>query len=249
MGMKQSAYTLKLVVILAVGILVLATGLFSWHRQNIRLTQISKQLNSNTLEMDNIHKETDQRKAYLDEDSSLDKALANLNLSLKAYQYTPSYLEQLQQIATRTGNIITRIQPGELRPIDLKSGPLSTEAQTGTEPGSTAKKFVKKPVGPPTTTEPTAKQYQVQQIDLEVCGSYMNLLRLLDSLRTFPKLVYVRTLAITPRNALDEARGSMTIRLETYVVITPEQYKPDEEPPADKGANNSGAAPATGGAH
>ncbi|OPZ88109.1 MAG: hypothetical protein BWY76_00121 [bacterium ADurb.Bin429] len=229
MGIQQSAFTLKLMIVLGIGILVLAAGLFGWHRQNVVYASMDRKVKDMEREIRDIKSEVAKRDDLRDEQLDLAKKLQTIDGSLIDYEYMPSYLEQLQNAATRTGNAIVRIQPDELRPLDLQSSPLATAAKPTTEKVS-GKRPTKAPARKVKTLDLETTKYRVQQINLEVEGSYLSLLRLLDTLRTFPKLVYVRTLDITPRRGRDIAPGAITARLDTYAIITPEQYKLADAP-------------------
>jgi Tfp pilus assembly protein PilO len=247
MGLKQSAFTMKLMIIIAAGVLVLAIGLFSWHRQNVRLNDLQRSIKDMNREMAAITVQTQERKRYQEDKVTLTRKLASIDTQLKDYRYTPSYLEQLQDIAAKSGNIITRIKPDDLRPIDLQHSPLSAATSDGPEK-VTKKKVAKKPTKKKVAkagAEPEKDQYRVQQIDLEVHGTYVSVLRLIDRLRAFPKLVYVRRVAMTPRKGQDELPGSVAAKLDTYVIITPNQY---ESTDAKRPTGARKPAPARGGA-
>lgn len=250
MGFKQSAFTVKLMIILAVGVLVLGIGLFCWHRQNVNVNALARSIKAMNKEMDAITLQTNKRKKYLDDQVMLKRQLASIDTQVKDYQYLPTYLEQLQDVAAKTGNVITRIKPDDLRPIDLQHSPLAP-VQDSDGPEKVTAKRVKKPVtkakgkaGAEEERDPN--QYQVQQIDLEVRGSYVNLLRFIEKLRTFPKLVYVRSVSIAPQRAKDQI-GAITAKLDTYVIITPGQYQSTDEKPKPTRNRPGGAKPAPAG--
>ncbi|HOS44415.1 MAG TPA: hypothetical protein PK794_12025, partial [Armatimonadota bacterium] len=177
------------------------------------------------------------RDALAREQQTLIASLQTIDGSLIDYEYMPSYLEQLQHAAARTGNAIVRLQPDDLRPLDLQSSPLATAAKPAADTETVSRQRPTKAPGKRVKTlDLETAKYRVQQITLEVEGSYLSLLRLLDTLGTFPKLVYVRTLDITPRRGRDLAPGAISARLDTYAIITPEQYQLADAPVTEGGA-------------
>jgi hypothetical protein len=232
MNMQQSAFTVKLLILIAIGVLVLAAGLFGWHRQNLTISAMDQKLKGMDAELTSIDNEVAKQGVFETEQKVLLNKLATIDSGLVEYQYIPTYLKQLQDAATATHNEIVRIQPSELRPLDIQSNPLAAaEADTGPKKIS-GKRPVKKVVKKSKKLELETAKYRVQQINLEVHGNYVTLMHLLDTLRTFPKLVYVRTLDITPQRGKDTKAGTITARLETYAIIPPEQYQSVEPPPA-----------------
>lgn len=223
---KQTTFTITLIVTLALGVLILAIGIFVWHQQNVELTRLEAERKKFSSRIREIKKQTDQRDDYTEDLSKLLAELRTIDNDLVEYRYIPTYLVQLRKAAIDTGNTIQSIQPDEVRPLDMQDGPLSGEEQV---------EAVKKVVVRKTAAERTRKRrgeiesdYRVQKIILEVNGSYVSVLQLLKRLRDFPKLVYVREVTIAPLKREIGSKDTISAKLVTYAIITPEQYKAPE---------------------
>jgi len=165
----------------------------------------------------------------------LNTSLASIDSKVVDYEYIPTYLEQLQKTAVETGNKINSIRPRGIEFLDINNPLLkaSNDAWVKEHP-------VKEPIGaakqataakPKSSGRPKKEKsaYRVQQYTIEIEGSYVSIMKFLDALGKFPKLVYVRTINISPRQRLDPDR--LTARLETYAVIIPKHYQPESNPP------------------
>jgi len=114
-------------------------------------------------------------------------------------------------MAKKSGNILRSISPKVPQPFDPKTSTL-----------------VKGKAGKKSPSKGESKTgYWLMQIDLNVEGDYNSVLSMLDALRVFPKLIYVRTISLQPD--MKDGKERVTARMETYAVITPSQYlSPDD---------------------
>lgn len=230
MSPKRSRYTLALLGVIAFGLLVLVIGSMVLHQQNTRLSRMKNAYKAAKLKHDTIVKELETLPDREQELARLERQLNSVDQNLVDYEYMPTYLEQIQQTAARTGNTIRSLRPGELKVIDLRNSPLAGNTATGDT--TKGKRTVRSRSAKKTDADAAAKQgYRVQKIALEVQGSYDSLLSLLEALRGFRKMVYVKSLTISPVKGDKEARGEPTllVRLETYAIITPDQYQRQPE--------------------
>jgi Tfp pilus assembly protein PilO len=227
MATKQSSYSIMLIVYLAVGIVVLAVGFFTWHTQNTEHIKLEKKVTDLERQTRENQKLVAGRPELEERHAQLTKTLSQIDSNLVAYDYIPTYLQQLQHAAVATGNQIQSIQPDEVKPLDLKASPLAPPSMQDGK-AATNNTVVVTEVGKdtaPEKKEPEGPQYQVQQFTIEVRGTYVSLMRFLVALRQFRKLVYVRGLTLSPVKDKSVQAGQLSARLETYAIITPEQYK------------------------
>lgn len=234
MATKHSRYTLILFALIAVGVIILVGALVIWQRQDAVAQQLTREYQTLDAQNKQIQQEItpEMIQQHTSELQELNAKLNSLDQNLVDYKYIPTYLRQIQSTAITTGNSIRSIQPRDLRPLDLKKSPLLADKAKVTAvvtpaaaPAADSAASTEQPAAAEAEKKVVSK-YQVQQITLEVDGSYDNLLRLLDALRRFPKMVYVRTLNITPQ--LTNNVLSLSSHIETYAIITPDQYKQTE---------------------
>jgi|GEM_PF-2011936 len=229
---KQSQFAIFLLVIIVIAIGILAAGLVGLQKLTL-LSKASNEEYRKTLKRcqdieDALAKKADQETelAYLNE------RLASIDKNLVNYEYIPTYLEQLQRTAKLTGNSIISVRPRPIEVLDLSNPILkaSNEAWLKEHPPMKVIEEDDKPVEPKKAgvkEEKPQSAYRIQQYTLEVEGNYVSLMRLLEALSAFPKLVYVRTVNVSPRQRLEPDK--LTARLETYAIIIPEHYRTEEE--------------------
>jgi hypothetical protein len=146
----------------------------------------------------------------------------------------------MQQAGAKTGNSILSIRPHEIKPLDLKRSPFSPPPAPSKAPAAGGGAA---PAKPEPTAAATAKEgakaesdYQTQQITLEVQGSYVALMRLLEALREFPKMIYVRSINIVPQQR--EGVYVIKTRIETYAIIIPPQNQITKGAGGETGVGN-----------
>ena len=220
MAGKHSRFTLILLALIAVCVIILVVGLVIWQQQDQQVQQLKAEydrINSEYIAADKEIKELPARQQDL---AKLHEQLKAINQNLMDYQYIPTYLQQIEETARQTGNDLHSISPHTLRALDMQKSALKmikANGDTGATPAASAT-----PAAPATPASKANTAYQVQQISLDVVGNYVSLIRFLDALRRFPKIIYVRTINLSPHVA-DNA-VSIEAQIETYAIITPDQY-------------------------
>ena len=236
MQVKQSRFTLILLAIVAAGLLVLIASLALLQHLNAETANRKEQFTSLKKEYD--LRETQMLHLKVDEEhlEKLKARLAQLDKNLISYEYVPTYLKQIQGTTLRTMNMISSIQPGDKKPLDLSNSffAMGKQAGTATEPGATAGQ-AQAATPPPAgnaateagaTVPPKGPQYQVMSINLDVQGSYLSIVKLLNEFRQFPKMIYVKSIDLTPQHLAGGA--TVTARIQTYAIITPDQSKAED---------------------
>lgn len=228
MKSTQSRYLLMLVAIVAVGLLVLVANLVLLQQQNKRI----KTLEAQTKQQKIVFRENQDKMANKAEDersrNKLRVRLATLDQHLADYQYMPTYLKEMKLTAGLTKNKLRVIQPGDLRPLDWVTSPLTSGLTAPEQAGEGAPAEGEAPAAPPAATPPEgdsllAGKYRVMPINLDITGDYVSLINLLDQFRQFRKMIYVRTVEIAPVSQLD-GKNDLAIRMQTYAIITADQY-------------------------
>lgn len=224
MQLKQSRFTLLLFATVAVGIVVLVISLVILQHENRKTRDLRDRIDSLRAEYDTREQQLRHLKDDIVELDDLNARLAQLDKNLIAYEYVPTYLKQIQGTATRTFNVIQTIQPQERKPLDLAksqfAGVQTTEANGSGAPAGAAPATQSDGASAAGSTIP---QYQVMGINLDMQGSYSSLVKLLDEFRKFPKMVYVKSIDLTPKR--EKGQSTISARFSTYAIITPDQYK------------------------
>jgi Tfp pilus assembly protein PilO len=253
-AVKQSRFIVLLATIGVVGLVVVVVGLYFFNMQlrSIAAMQnaadvLQEECNGMQADLDSL----DGKKAEL---KALEAELAILDKHKIDYEYMPTYLAQLQKTCKVTGNTIQTIQPHEIKPLDLSGGPLSSgDKKDAVPPPGITETVSDTGAAAPAPAKPKGPQYRVQQIVLEVRGTYVTVFKLLNALRQFPKMIYVRSVGLTPlTNDRMSRPGELVAHLETFAIISPEQYQKAkaEEPakPQPAAAKPGVVAPAKPGA-
>jgi Tfp pilus assembly protein PilO len=209
MPAKQSRFTMILFGIVAIGVVILAAAILLWNLQITNTRRIEEKWQANEKQYTDIKQDLSNASNEANQLASLEDTLKSLETNLADYKYMPTYLQQMQHTAMLTGNTIESIAPEAITPLDFSKGPLASVAALATPTAA----------GTPTPQKP---QYLVQPITLEVKGSFVSTVRLLDAFRRFPKLIYVRTVDLSPTREHNQL--VITTRLRTYAIITPDQY-------------------------
>ncbi|MHB9024267.1 MAG: hypothetical protein ACYC7E_08835 [Armatimonadota bacterium] len=222
MARKQSQFLLMLLIFSAAGLLILAFGIVLWNSQH----QSIKALRADTDELQNQINVINEHIAAMD---SLDKEKADIEIKLSSldrnlvnYKYIPTYLAEIQKAAEVSDNRLLAIQPQEVK--SLASSVLLQQPAQMTTITSQATTQVVTDTPAPAPAAPAGgtgvDRYKVQRINLEISGTYASSMQMLDLLRQFPKLVYLRSLNLNPTG--DEG---VRLHLETYAIIIPDQFK------------------------
>lgn len=227
---KQSSFALFLLIVAAIAIAVLVAGVFGLQRLYTLTVTARADYQKEVNDCNSLTTALGNESHWRTELKGLDVTLASLDTNLVDYKYIPSYLEQIQQTAAQTGNIICSIRPRPVAVLDTNN-PLikasNDQWQKKFPEIAEAAQYVRQ--APKTRaapgTEPKKNDFRIEQFTLEIQGSYPSVMQFLDALSKFPKLVYVHSVAIAPLNQLKPDELKATI--ETYAIITPEQYQPE----------------------
>jgi Tfp pilus assembly protein PilO len=135
--------------------------------------------------------------------------LAHLERGVQDYQYVPTLLKELEQVGNANGIQVLGIRP--------------TIKQASTAPDE----------------KQIRKAYDELTIEVKGRGSYGAVLKFLQGLQRFPKVVAARTLSLTPKQEAVSKPGSpgldMVVELKVFVF-------PDAKPEAKNGQDSAVAA-------
>ena len=241
---KQTRYALVLLIIAACSVAVLIAGVTGLQNLNTRTETKRRQLQTKANEYERLEEQLKKKEEWEQELASLNEKLATLDASLVDYEYIPTYLAQIQRTAELTGNNIRSIRPRGVEVLDTSSPLLMASyerwLESNKEIAAAAKEKADDIEAPPATKKAavatttrrgkTPSEYKIQQFTLEIEGDYTSVVRLLDALRTFPKLIYIRSVSVSP--PLREYPDRLKATLETYAIIPPDHYQPELKPVA-----------------
>jgi Tfp pilus assembly protein PilO len=199
--------------IITSGVFILVVSLVIYQHQESATAKLLQEFAEKNQKVETIRQEVQNRQNEELRLQQLKEHLSVLDKNLADYKYVPTYLREMQNTAAVTNNKIRSIQPGELRPLELSTSIFATAA--GATPAATTPQ-------PKDTAAPKVPQYQVQSINLDMQGTYASIIDLLNRFRKFPKMIYVRSLDLTPQ--LNGTTAVVSARIQTYAIITPDQY-------------------------
>lgn len=148
-------------------------------------------------------------------DACLDQ-LRHLEQGVPQFAYVPTMLNELEQLGNSTG-----IEVLGVRPVAVQQTPADDKA-------------AKKEKSP----------YQELEIEVKGRGEYTNVLRFVNALQSFPKIVEARTVALTPKNEVGRV-GAPKLEVEVHLrafVFPPPRKAIDAAP----NATDTAAADASG---
>ena len=217
MRSKQARFIFMLVSIIACGLLIFGIGVFFLYQQSITIEKLKI---ANKVKTEDLIRVREDIAHYKDEVATLaatNEKLSSIAVSIENPQYIPSYLREMQDRTWATSNVILNLQPADMKPINLAQSFFSKISLTPEQ------QQMEKP-------EPPADGFRVQSISLNVQATYVSLIRLLDAFRRFPKLIYVKSIDISPMGSHiiggQRSYTRVNARISTYAIITPDQYKP-----------------------
>jgi len=221
MQKTNSRFTITVVIILAIGLAIAVAGVVGYQMQSL---QLDKQLETNR-KIEKDIADVDAKIATIDEKklelTKLQVEQGMLDQNLTDVKYLPTYLEQIQIMARATQNDLLVISPGEIKPLDLTKGPFANKAPANAAPAATPAPATDQ--APKPAAKPATNGTQVMKITLTTRGSYTNLISFLDRLKNFQKLVYVKSISVSPSGIDKNGVMQVSTQLDTYAIIIPQQ--------------------------
>lgn len=151
-----------------------------------------------------------------EEYAKLQVRLSTLEPGLPDSAYIPTFLRQIEILATNTGNDITTIRPKALV-VKPKGGGKAVDEETGALIEGATKEAPK--AG---ETKKPKLPYDLVPIELKLKGTYVTALSFLAELQRFPKMIAVNDVAFQPDNAAkkDSRVPAMAIQMDLTAVVT-----------------------------
>jgi Tfp pilus assembly protein PilO len=151
----------------------------------------------------------------------LTKRLAILEPYVSTGAYVPTLLRQMERLAQDTGNRMVGLKP---QPVLQVAVPKQTDEEgRASQPGKPAGEGANKVKSP-------AERYERLPIEMSVESNYAALLTFLDRLSTFPKMIAVSEMSLTPaaQSVRETQRSAYTFsgKLDIVALIQRQESKP-----------------------
>lgn len=181
-----------------------------------QLATLEKDLSAKQDKLTELQEKLRNQPQLEEEYARLQARLSTLEPGLPDSAYIPTFLRQIEILATNTGNEITTIRPKPLA-VKPKSGGKQIDDETGELLEGAAKEATK--AGEP---EKPKLPYDLVPIELKLKGTYDTALSFLAELQRFPKMIAVNDISFQPDNTgRKESRiPAMAIQVELTAVVT-----------------------------
>jgi len=160
--------------------------------------------------------------------------LQNLEQSISTEAYMPTLLKQLESLCQSVDMSVLSVRPVKTDDANTKDSKSGKKADATDASGKDAKKEDK----------PSQSFYKEQKIDVEVGGSYLNALDLIYRMTSFPKIVAVNSVQMSPSVNTEIGSPPLKVQLSITAFILNES----QDKSAQLSDNSAGAAPASKGA-
>jgi len=179
-----------------VGLCLIGLGVSVYRAKAMRLKELNAQLSAKQNELNGLQ-ERIRRQPLLEANyASLQGRLSVLEPALPESAYIPTFLKQLQVLATRTNNDILMIRPMAKAAVPAAGAPSPDEeegaaASDGASPAPG--RGAEAPKAPPVP-------YDQMGIEIRLAGTYQTMVGFLEELRRFPKMIAVNEVSFSPQS-------------------------------------------------
>jgi len=181
-----------------------------------QLTTLEKDLAEKQDKLVELQEKLRNQPELEEEYARLQDRLSTLEPSLPDSAYIPTFLRQIEMLATNTGNEITTIRP---KPLAVK--PKGPGKEIDDETGELIKGATKEVAKAGEPQKPKLP-YDLVPIELKLKGTYDTALSFLAELQRFPKMIAVNDILFQPDNAAKkESRiPALAIQMDLTAVVT-----------------------------
>jgi Tfp pilus assembly protein PilO len=168
--------------------------------------------------------------------SDVKSQLQNLEQSISTEAYIPTLLKQLESLSQSVDMRVLSVRPVKMVEPPAKNAKSAKNADASASTGTDTKK-----------EKPSQPFYKEQKIDVEVGGYYLNALDLIYRITSFPKIIAVNSVQMSPSVTIEQL-GSPLLKVQlsiTAFILNESPDKSIEMPgttadvaPTSKGAGN-----------
>jgi Tfp pilus assembly protein PilO len=202
---------------------LIGLGASLYRAKSGELSRLHQDLTSKEQQLDEVKvkltKQPDLEAKY----AQLQTRLSVLEPSLPDSAYMPTFLRQIERLATETNNSIVSIRPKAKARVN-KGGDVKVNDETGevVKPATAEEKQQEtgKTADVSKDTKPKIP-YDYSLIELKVDGTYGTILEFLTALRRFPKMIAVNDIAFAPKSAgLAQRTPELTATMDLTAVVS-----------------------------
>lgn len=181
-----------------------------------QLTTLEKDLAEKQDKLVELQEKLRNQPELEEEYARLQDRLSTLEPSLPDSAYIPTFLRQIEILATNTGNEITTIRP---KPLAVK--PREQGKEIDDETGELIKGATKEVAKAGEPQKPKLP-YDLVPIELKLKGTYDTALSFLAELQRFPKMIAVNDIMFQPDNAAKKKSRipALAIQMDLTAVVT-----------------------------
>jgi len=213
-GDRKIVYALLGIAVLC--LIGLAGSLY--HAKAAELKQLQQTLASKQAEITETKAKLGKLPELEQQYQDLRARLAVLEPGLPTAAYIPTFLRQIEGLATGTSNDIQLIRP---KPA-VKSSPAKSAVKINDETGEVLREKKGATSAEATETNEPKLPYDFVPIELRLQGTYWTVINFLSELQQFPKMIAVNDISFTPSQSGPEAGRSpnLTASMELTAVVT-----------------------------
>jgi len=214
--MKPVADRRILFALLGIAVLCLiGLGASLYHGKTADLAKLNQQLAKKEQQLEQAEAKLTELPELESEFSSLLSRLSMLEPALPDSAYIPTFLRQIEGLATKTHNQILMIRP---KPASSASGAQAPKATINDETGEILEK---KGEAAGRSAAQTSTPYDQIPIELRLQGSYWTVIDFLSELQRFPKMIAVNDVGFDPTGGLSQQPSpQLTVTMALTAVAT-----------------------------
>jgi len=220
----------SLICLAGVAVLLLCAGGFAYYSFSSKLGVLKTEITKKQAKLDNSEQITRRLESVEQEYTDAQVQLGTLEKGVSTRAYVPTLLRQIEELGTSVNMRVVGVRPK-----------IVVEAPPPPPPPSEDGKSEQKKVAPK-----KPDPYDKLDIDIEVTGKYCDTARFLYKITSFPKIIAVNTVQITPVSSTSEPETltspKLSIKLGTTAFILKEAgRKPaaNDKQTADAGSGRS----------
>ncbi len=214
--MKPVADRRVLFALLGIATLCLiGLGASLYHTKAANLAKLNQELAKKEEQLKQAEAKLTELPELESEFSRLQARLSVLEPALPDSAYIPTFLRQIEGLATNTRNQILMIRP---KPVSPAAGAEAPKAAINDETGE----IVEKKGGAPGESAPqTSTPYDQIPIELRLQGGYWTVIDFLTELRRFPKMIAVNDVGFDPTGGMGQQPSpQLTVNMALTAVAT-----------------------------
>jgi Tfp pilus assembly protein PilO len=216
--MKNSPDRKVIFALLAIaGLCVIGLGASLYRSKVAQLGQMQRELAEKRARLASLHDKLEQQPQLEAEYARLRARLSVLEPALPTSEYIPTFLRQIEELATGTNNRIIMIRPKQ-QSEDTKKRNVAINDETGeVASGSGADSAA----GGKTESKPKLPYDQVP-IEVKVQGSYWTVIDFLSELQRFRKMIAANDIDFSPQKLGVQTSSALSVTLALTAVVTKE---------------------------